>query len=156
MNVSEMKTSKFLKREEFKQPQLVTIAGDVFQENMARDDEPEKLKYCLRFAELEKPLALNVINQEIIGEIAGPETSLWDGVKVVLYDDPNVMYAGKRVGGIRVRAPRNQPKPSPVAAPAAPTHGAMGKPQGPRTAPAPVAEPSDNDGGNVEADDVGF
>ena len=151
MLVGEMKISKYLKREEFKTPQLVTIAGDVFQENMARDDEPEKLKYCLRFAELEKPLALNVINQEIIGEIAGPETSLWDGVKVVLYDDPNVMYAGKRVGGIRVRAPRNQPKPV-----AAPAHGAMGKPTARASAPAPVMEPSDNDGANVEPDDGNF
>lgn len=38
---------------------------------------------------------------------------------MVLYDDPNVSFGGKLVGGIRVRAARNQaaPKSQPKSAP---------------------------------------
>jgi hypothetical protein len=33
---------------------------------------------------------------------------------VVLYVDPNVSYAGKITGGIRLRAPRGKAKPAPA------------------------------------------
>jgi hypothetical protein len=34
------------------------------------------------------------------------DTDDWTGKKIVLYNDPNVSYAGKIIGGIRVRAPK--------------------------------------------------
>lgn len=139
MNISEMKVSKYLKREDVGKGALCTIDGDVYQENMAKEGEPQDLKWCLRFAELDKGMVLNVVNQQSLAEILGDETSKWAGNKVVLFDDPNVMYSGKRVGGIRIRAHR-------VAA-AAPTRAA--------TKPAPAkadADLADDESSN----DVGF
>ena len=74
-------------------------------------------------------MVLNSTNAQLIAKIAkSEETDHWTGVKVVLYNDPSVSFAGKITGGIRVRAPRgkaaqqqNAPaptKPVPIAAPA--------------------------------------
>ena len=39
------------------------------------------------------------------------DTDDWVGKKVVLYEDPNVSFGGKLVGGIRLRAPIAQAAP---------------------------------------------
>lgn len=65
--------------------------------------------------------ALYAVMEEISGtdEIEG-----WTGLQIVLYFDPSVMYMGKRVGGVRLRAPRptyrppvQQPQPEPESEP---------------------------------------
>ena len=136
-----MKVSKYLKREDVLKGTLSTVDGDVYQENMAKEGEPQDLKWCLRFAEHDKGMVLNVVNQQSLAEILGDETSKWAGNKVVLFDDPNVMYSGKRVGGIRIRAARV------AATPPAPTKAAS------KPAPAKAdADLSDEESSN----DVGF
>jgi hypothetical protein len=145
MHISQLKQSKFLTRGEVAKPVLVTIQ-EVFQDNVAKEGAPEELKWCIAFPELEKPMVLNSTNGQIIAQITKSEdTDHWAGHKVVLYDDPTVSFGGKLVGGIRVRAPRNQP------ATAAP-HGMLGKPQHPQAAPAPVAVPAEP----THGDDVPF
>lgn len=73
-----------------------------------------EMKWCLHFRELEKPLVLNSTNIQLCAQICKSEdTDEWIGKRVVLYTDPNVSYAGKLIGGIRVRAP----KPGAVAPP---------------------------------------
>ena len=68
----------------------------------------------------EKPLALNATNGQIIAQITGSdESDDWAGKQVVLFHDPNVSYAGKLMGGIRVRA-ANIPQAAAPAAPPAP------------------------------------
>lgn len=134
MHISALKQSKFLTRAEVGRGALVTIK-EVFQDNVAKEGAPEELKWCIAFNELEKPMVLNPTNGQIIASVVkSEETDEWPGHKIVLYDDPNVSFGGKLVGGIRVRAPRIQ------AAPAA-THGAMGKPIN-RTVPAAPAAPA--------------
>lgn len=129
MHVSALKQSKFLTRADVGQGVLVTI-GEIYQENIAKEGAPEELKWCVRFPECEKPFVLNSTNGQIIaGIVKSEETDDWAGHKIVLYDDPNVSFGGKLVGGIRVRAPRNQPARS-----AAP-HAAAPAPR----APAPVS-----------------
>lgn len=115
---------------------LVTIK-EIYQDNVAKEGAPEELRWCIAFDELEKPMVLNSTNGQIIAQITKNEdTDHWIGHKVVLYDDPSVSYGGKLVGGIRVRAPRNQP--TTPSASAAPTHGPLGKPANRQAAPAPV------------------
>ena len=144
MHVSQLKQSKFLTRADVGKGMLVTIR-EIFQENVAKEGAPEELRWCLSFDEAEKPMVLNSTNGQIIAAITKSEdTDKWPGSKIVLYDDPNVSFGGKLVGGIRCRAPRNQP--AQTAPSAAPAHGIMGKPQ---SAPAP--EPS-----QPESDDVPF
>lgn len=118
-NINQMKSSKFLKRDDVGRGILATIVN-VREENVAKEGAPEELKWCAHFNELEKPMVLNWTNLQLIARIAGDDDSdNWNGVKVVLYDDPNVSFGTKIVGGIRVRAPKpdSVPKPEPAAAP---------------------------------------
>jgi hypothetical protein len=103
---SEMRESKFLKKEDVGSGALVTVRA-VMQKNVAAEGAGEEKKWCLIFREMEKPFVLNFTNIQICEEIFGSDdTDHWTGKRLVLYTDPNVMYAGKRVGGIRVRAPK--------------------------------------------------
>lgn len=129
MHISGLKQSKFLTRADVGRGKLVTIQR-VFQENVAKEGAPEEMRWCIEFGEAEKPMVLNSTNGQIIASITkSEETDNWTGCKIVLYDDPNVSFGGKLVGGIRVRAPRNQPA----------TTAAAVRPQAPRaTAPPPT------------------
>ena len=100
-----MKVRKFigqyLKQEDVPDPVIVTIAS-AKEESLS---ENERSKLILHFKEHEKGLVCNVTNiNMLIGILASDDSDEWVGKRVVLYADPNVMYAGKRVGGIRVRA----------------------------------------------------
>lgn len=139
MHVSALKQSKFITRADAGRGILVTIK-EIFQENVAKEGAPEELKWCLGFNETEKPLVLNATNGQIIASITKQDdTDHWIGHKIVLYDDPNVSFGGKLVGGVRVRAPR---APAAAIAPTA-------RPAGPRTpepaAPIQEAPPEDGD-----------
>lgn len=130
MNINQLKQSNFLTRHDVGSGMLLTIKGDAFQENVAKTGAPEELRWCLAFEETEKPFVLNSTNGQIIASITGSHDSEnWHGHKIVLYDDPNVSFGGKLVGGIRARAPRQ----------AAPAKTAS-RPQGPRTPEPPPAD----------------
>jgi hypothetical protein len=101
-----MKPSKFLKQDDIGAGQLVTIRT-VDQHNVAASGAPDDNKWCASFNELDKPLVLNSTNMDTISIITGSlHTDGWIGKTIVLFVDPSVVYAGKRVGGIRVRAPK--------------------------------------------------
>jgi len=134
MNISQLKQSKFLTRADVGRGMLVTIR-EVFQQNVAKEGAPEELRWCMAFDEAEKSMVLNSTNGQIIAGITKSEdTDGWIGHKIVLYDDPNVSFGGKLVGGIRCRAPRNQP---PATTPA------------PTPKPAPAHEPAEPVGDEV-------
>lgn len=135
-HISEMRESKFLKKEDCGAGILVTVSECV-QENTAKEGAPQEYKWCLRFHEQEKPMVLNATNMQIIAAICGSEnTDDWIGKKVVLYSDPNISFQGKLVGGIRARAPKN-PAARPPAAP--PANGRMAQiPSRPVQQPVPA------------------
>lgn len=120
--IHEMLESKFLKKEDVGAGVLLTIAS-VIQKNVAKEGAGEEMKWCLTFADSDKPLVLNSTNIQLCQAIFGSDdTDHWVGQKIVLYTDPSIMYAGKVVGGIRVRKPRVKaaappppPPPPPVA-----------------------------------------
>jgi len=114
---SEMRESKFLKKEDVGRGVLATITN-CQQYNVAMEGAPPEHKWCLGFKELEKPLVLNSTNIQLCEKICGSDdTDHWAGKRLVLYTDPNVSYGGKLVGGIRVRAPKvaAPPPPPPMA-----------------------------------------
>lgn len=126
--------SRFLTKEDCGKGMLVTIEGDVFQENMAMQGQPPEMKWCINFKEVEKPLSLNHTNIELIAMATGSkETSHWNGRQVVLFDDPTIMFRGALTGGIRVRAPKGkaaaQPAPAPKPAPVAPPASTLAGPE---------------------------
>jgi len=111
---SDMRESKFLKKEDVGRGVLVTIASCVSR-NVAMEGAPKDEKWCLTFQELDKPLVLNSTNIQLCEQITGSDdTDHWIGKRIVLYTDPNVSYQGKLVGGVRVRAPKpTAPPPTP-------------------------------------------
>lgn len=108
MKVHEMLESKFFKKEHVEDGPMLLTMSHVAPVNVAQDDQPEDLKHALYFTEDSKPLVLNRTNIEAIASIAGNDTDDWPGKRVVLYNDPNVSFAGKRTGGIRIRAPKEE------------------------------------------------
>lgn len=120
-NINDLKKSNFLKKNDCEPPILVTIKS--YEEmNVAKEGVEPELKWALHFEELEKPLVLNSTKGQIIAGITKAEDfDGWIGHKIVLYHDPNIAFGGRLVGGIAVRAPRNQPaKPAPAPAAKAP------------------------------------
>ena len=110
--ISEMLPSKYLKKEDVAAPLLLTI-HTVTQENVGMGEEMES-KWILHFAEDIKPMVLNSTNMRLIEMATGSDdTDDWSGRKIVAYSDPNISFAGKIVGGIRLRAPAAaKPKPA--------------------------------------------
>lgn len=120
MRIGEMKDSKFLKKEDVGTGKLVTIAS-MEQQNVAMDDQPPEMKWILHFHEFDKGMALNWTNIQLIAKAVGSEeTNDWVGKKIVLFEDPNVSFGGKLVGGIRVRAVRKQTEDKAAPSPADP------------------------------------
>lgn len=134
MHVSELKESKFLRKEDCGPGILVTVHS-VSQQNVAKEGAPEEMKWVMHFNETDKPLVLNSTNGQIIAQITGSDDSdNWTGASLVLYHDPNVSFGGKLVGGVRVRAPRKKAVPvtgkKPVAMPVAKTAEPEAEPDG--------------------------
>lgn len=118
--LSEMLPSRFLKKDDAPKPMLLTIA-DIEQVNVAPDGQPAENKWTMTFTELDKPLVMNSTNLHLAAAACGSEdTDQWMGKKIVLYHDPNVSFGGKLVGGLRLRAPKNQVNtpPAPMKKPA--------------------------------------
>jgi len=102
-NIKDMKSSKFLKKEDVGEGTLCIISS-VSQENVAKEGADPEMKWCLHFTNLDKPLVLNSTNMQLIARFTGSEnTEDWEGKRIILYDDPSVSFGGKLTGGIRVR-----------------------------------------------------
>jgi hypothetical protein len=113
MKFSELRESKYLKKEDVDPAVLVTI--DSFkQENVAREGSDPQMKWVMFLKEYEKGVVMNTTNGQILTQIFGTdEADEVVGEKIVLYLDPNVRdLTGKLVGGIRIRGPKGTMKPS--------------------------------------------
>lgn len=140
MHISQFKESKFLRKEDCAKGILLTI-DRVEQQNVAKAGAPDELKFVLCFQEDVNPLVINMTNARLIASITGSEdTDDWHGHQIVCYNDPTIAYAGKVIGGIRVRAPRVAPRPAPPA-PVAHTPAPRPAPASPAPVAAPPARP---------------
>lgn len=114
---SSMSEFKYLKKEDLdEQGNLCTIKA-FKKQNVAQEGEDPEHKYVMFLHEFEKGLVLNATNRAILEKIYGGDTDDCVGNMVVLYVDPNVSYAGKITGGIRLRAPKGHAKPKPASKP---------------------------------------
>jgi len=102
--------SKFLKKEDVmgQHGHGVLVSVNAIQEqDVAMTGESEQIKLIAFFNELDKGLVLNSTNMQMLADIThSEEIEDWVGCQVVLYADQTIMFRGKRVGGIRLRAPR--------------------------------------------------
>jgi hypothetical protein len=98
--------SKYMRKEDIHAPVLLTAAA-VERVELNVPGKPIEIKPLMHFKERGyKPLLVNKTNWFECAEIFGTRNlAEWLGKQLVIYIDPNVSYAGKRIGGIRVRAP---------------------------------------------------
>ena len=111
---SGMSESKYIKKEDLNQDtgNLVTIIG-YNRVNVAQgEDELPDYKFTVTFKEFRKPMVLNATNRAILQRTFGDDTDMTIGKSIVIYVDENVSYAGKTIGGIRMRAPKQKAKPT--------------------------------------------
>lgn len=95
---NDMYPSKFLKKEDVPTPRIVRITG-IGRSKVGGDDGEEK--NILYFDGL-KEMVLNKANGYVLFEAFG-EPDNWPGKSIEVFSDPSVMFAGKRVGGLRLR-----------------------------------------------------
>lgn len=115
MKTSQMITSKFLKKDDFPSPEVLTIK-DCSLEEVGKGDT----RWVLFFKEKAKGVVLNVTKIKQLEGAYGDDTDGWVGKKVKLSHDPTVMMGTQQVGGIKMTLPSNippvQPRaPAPVA-----------------------------------------
>jgi hypothetical protein len=95
--------TKYIQKSEVEKPVLLTISKVVDEDVSGNGD----MKYVLHFQENYKPWIPNIGSLEEIKSIVGTgDVDRWPGTTIVLYVNPDVEFAGKRVGGIRCRAPK--------------------------------------------------
>ena len=105
--------TKYIQKTDVEKGALLTIRT-ITEENVAPDNSPEKMKFVIHFDEKGyAPWVPNIGSLEEISKLAGTgDVDRWPGTVVVLYVNPAVEFAGKRVGGIRCRPPKNQQPPA--------------------------------------------
>lgn len=62
-----------------------------------------KKTLVLKFEKTPKAMKLNSTNRRILQKILGNKCADWPGNKITIYGDPDVMFGGKRVGGVVVK-----------------------------------------------------
>ena len=98
-NADDFLGGNYLRKEDLDGPVSVTIT-DVWSEAVLNAG---RKKLVVSFREFEKPLILNKTNIKRLARIFGTgDTVTWRG-PVTLYVEAGVEYAGRVVGGIRVR-----------------------------------------------------
>lgn len=96
--------SNYLKHEDLNGRHVAVTIERVVVETVGQGEDKET-KPVLYFRNGSKGMTLNKTNAETITELLGTdETDEWIGKRVVLYHDKNVMFGGKKVGGIRIMA----------------------------------------------------
>lgn len=158
MHISQLRESKYLKKEDCAKGILLTI-DRLEMANVAKAGEAEENKHILCFREDVNPMVLNSVNAQLIARISGSEeTDDWQGIQIVAYNDPTIVFAGKVIGGIRVRAPKFKAAPAaPAAAPARPAPAPAPRAAAPAPAPArPAPAPEEELPPEMQDDDVPF
>lgn len=107
MKSSQMIQSKFLKKEDFPQPEVLTIRG-VQIEEVGRGDT----RWVVYFSEKPKGIVLNVTKIKQLEATFGDETDNWAGKRIRVKNDPTVMMGQQVVGGIAFVMPSKNMTPA--------------------------------------------
>lgn len=108
MRVSDFKQSKYMRKEDFPKPVVVTIRSYA-EENVAMNNSKPQMKCVLYFDELDKGIVCNATRLGIAEAICGTDDlDKWTGHKIVVYADPTIRNQLQQVvGGIAFRFPKN-------------------------------------------------
>ena len=104
-DATEFAGGSFVKKDDLMAgPQRFTIEGVSKVTFEARNGRPAQDVLQLDFDE-ERKFSLNKTNTKLLLMAFGRNTSEWVGKEIVLHHDPNIMFAGNFVGGVRVQIP---------------------------------------------------
>lgn len=114
MRTSAAFPSKYLKKEDLNGAEVAVTIDRVEIENVGQGEEAE-MKPVVYFQGKAKGMVLNRGNADAITEAAAGDDEMdnWRGLQVVLYTDTNVMFQGRRVGGLRIKPARIMGKGGP-------------------------------------------
>ncbi len=103
-DIQKIQQRRFLKKIDLGEELRLTIE-DVREEDVALQGEPEKMRFVLYFEEIEKALILKWNIAKAVEAITDSrDMDSWAGHKIIVYHDPDVLYEGRAVGGLRVKA----------------------------------------------------
>lgn len=108
MDINSAFATKYLKASDLQGRDVTVKMGRVEQEKVGDDQ-----KLILYFQGKEKGMVLNKTNANSIADVYGSETGDWYGQTIILFEQM-VDFQGKRVPGLRIRAPRQQAAPRSV------------------------------------------
>jgi hypothetical protein len=108
MKTSQMIQSKFLKKEDFPQPEVLTMKSVAIEE-VGRNDT----RWVLYFNEKTKGIVLNVTKIKQLEQTFGDDTDRWMGKRIKVAHDPTVMMGTQQVGGIKFVMPSANASPPP-------------------------------------------
>jgi hypothetical protein len=125
--------SKYLSAADIGDKKIRTRISKIRKETLQQQSgKPERAKFVLYFATLEKPMVLNATNMAALVEKLGKNPADWIGADIGILAE-NTTFAGKPVKGLRLRvlsppkaaakavpAPKPKPAPKPAAAEEAP------------------------------------
>ena len=101
MKFSQMKQSKYLRKEDVEDDTVMTI------KNLQLEDMPGnsgEQRWVLYFKEQSKGMVLNATTLGVLERTFDNNSENSLGKKIVLYVDENVQYKGQVVGGLRLRS----------------------------------------------------
>jgi hypothetical protein len=105
--LSDFRGGSYLKTADLGNKQVkVTIESLVVEE--VGEEGKKKQKLVAYFDGMKRGLVMNDTNLETLEMAFGSESDAVEGAEIVLYVDPNVSFAGKRVGGIRIKLPQKK------------------------------------------------
>ena len=109
MKRSDAFPSSYLGKDDLPAPPgtLAATIADVRMETIGQGNESED-KPVMYFSDQQKPLIVNGGNWDTCEQAFGADSAAWADKKIEMYIDPNVMYGGRRVGGIRMRVLNNE------------------------------------------------
>ena len=101
--------STYLRKEDFPEPETLTIC-EVREEEVTAPGKEPKLKVVIYFEERQKGCVLNLTNGLVLELMTGTaDPSKWVGVRVRVFNDPTVAFGGQPTGGIRFASPVRRP-----------------------------------------------
>ena len=98
-------SGKYLKRESVSAEGEIHSIIKCVEEEINNSDGGSETKWILYLSDL-KPLIMNATNiRRAVAAFGGDsETNNWPGKRIVVFDDAEVEFGGKVVGGVRLRA----------------------------------------------------
>jgi hypothetical protein len=109
--------SQFLNAEKVKAGPLVVKITSVVEEEVRDGDGTARkwVLHCITRDRAQHALILNPTNTNLLVEATGTDiVEEWTGKVISLFFDPNVFFAGKKTGGVRIgRAAAPAPPPPP-------------------------------------------